>query len=316
MKPVIQKELDGLQRQIDDLRARLVGPYDPTALSGTIDARFVQLSGTIGASLVSLSGTIDAEFSYASGTLNNISGTIDARIVTLSGSIDGHFNQLSGTINAKFASGYRLLNVQKFTGSMIYTATVGTIAVHGTVVASGGGGGAGTTTAGAAGGGGGSGEWLDFWYAPGTPVTGQFVNIGAASAGGSIGSTSGIMIDGITFAALGGNAGNASTAVASYAEADAAILGTTGSTVYDLFRGSNPSVAAMATSTTTISAYTAGIGGGTPYGRGGRGSGGDTVGGDGTGYGAGGGGGRRGGATNRLGGSGSIGVVILREYGR
>ena len=217
-------------------------------------------------------------------------------------------------IRRAFQAAATLLNVQRFTAGGTYTPTPGTNAARIRVVGSGGGGGIGGTIAGAAGGGGASGEWLEAWYAPGTPLVGGAVTVGAAVAGSNIGNSSSVVIDGLTFGAVGGPAGLANNAVGSYAEADAPTLGTLGTTAYDLARGGNPSVLAMPTSTTTISAYTAGIGGGTPYGRGGRGSGGDAVGGDGTGFGAGGGGGRRGGASNRAGGNSAPGIVIVEEY--
>jgi hypothetical protein len=287
-KPIVQGQLDALLRRIEVLEAE-------TARLKRVD---VLAAAANAASITWLSGTLDAEFTSLSGTL------------------DAEFNSLSGTINAKFLSGYRLLAIQEFTGSVTYVPTSGTVAVRLTIVGSGGGGGQAITTAGAAGNGGASGEWAVIWYAPNVPIAGQAVNVGAGGTNSSAGNTSGIMIDGITFAAVGGTAGSSNNAVQSYPEADAVALGTSGSTAFDLYRGSNPSIVAMPTSTTTISAYTAGIGGGTPYGKGGRGSGGDAAGSNGTGYGAGGGGARRGGAVNRGGGTGSIGFVMVEEYGR
>lgn len=294
MKPSIQAPLDQLTARLAALEANLA------RTKAELRTLVMATSGTMDAEFISLSGTIDAEFVYLSGTVNSA-------VVAL-----------SGTIDAKFLAGYRLLAIQEFTGSTTYVPTPGTVAVRAHIVGSGGGGGPGTTVAGAAGGGGASGEWAVVWYAPGTQLSGQAVNIGAAAASAAAGNTSGIMIDGITFAAIGGTAGSTNTAAGSYGEAAAVALGTSGSTAFDLYRGSSFSANAMMTIATggTPTGFTAGIGGGTPYGRGGRGSGGDAVGENGIGAGAGGGGGRRGSTTNRNGGTSAPGLVIVEEYGR
>lgn len=208
----------------------------------------------------------------------------------------------------------QLINIQRFVANGTYTPTPGTTAIRMRIVGSGGGGGPATSIAGAAGGGGSSGEWAEIWYAPGTAIVGGAVTIGAAATSSNNGNQSTVVADSITFGAAGGNAGALSTTVASYAEANAPSLGTVGNTSFDIARGSNASVAAMASSTTTIAGYTGGIGGGTPYGAGGRGSGGDADGAAGVGFGTGGGGGRRGAATNRAGGNSAPGIVIIEEY--
>jgi hypothetical protein len=65
---------------------------DSTALSGTINARFVDLSGSVDAAFVALSGTIDARFasfvSNTTGTLSIFSGSSAATNMQTEGNID------------------------------------------------------------------------------------------------------------------------------------------------------------------------------------------------------------------------------------
>jgi len=200
-------------------------------------------------------------------------------------------------------------------GPLTYVPSPNVRAVKITVVASGAGGGAATTVAGAAGGGGSSGEWLVAWYTSPANIAGGAVTVPAGGASASNGANASVVINGVTFTAVGGTAGATSTAVSTYGEADPPALGTAGSQNFDIDRGANPSANAMISATTGgITAFTAGLGGGTPFGRGGRGNSGDADGSPGTGFGAGGGGGRRGAATNRNGGVGAPAVVIIEEY--
>lgn len=217
---------------------------------------------------------------------------------------------------ATLGLGMTLLNVQKITATGTYTPTSGTTAVRVTLVGSGGGGGSGTGVTGAAGSGGASGEWAVIFYKPGTAIAGGAVTVPAGGASDTAGGNASVVIDGLTFTAIGGTAGIVSAANASYGEASAVALASSGNTASDLYRGSSPSVAAMLSVAAggTPTAFTAGIGGGTPFGSGGRGSSGDSVGNVGLGFGAGGGGGRRGAVTNRAGGAGAPAVVIIEEF--
>lgn len=216
-----------------------------------------------------------------------------------------------------------LVNVQRFDwtvtadytdGLTTYVPSPNVRAVEIEFVAGGGGGGNGTTIAGAAGGGGASGEWGRIYYESSANIAGGAVAVGAGGAAAAAGGNSSITIDGITFTVSGGTAGITNTTAGSYSDATAVALKLLGNTSFDINRGSTASTPAMVTATTTITAYTAGVGGSTPFGLGGRGSGGDADGAPGTGYGTGGGGGRRNAATDRSGGVGAPGYIIVREY--
>ncbi len=81
------------QKSVVDLQFKTLSGSYLGGLTGTLISNADEVVIQTDAS--PLSGTINARFV-------NLSGTIDAEFKDLSGSVDGHFNQLSGTIDAKF----------------------------------------------------------------------------------------------------------------------------------------------------------------------------------------------------------------------
>lgn len=79
-------------------------------LSGTLNARFVDLSGSVTGRFNALSGTIDSR-------VVSVSSSIVARVDDVSGSVTGRFVDLSGTINSRFAS-FSGIDITALSGSV------------------------------------------------------------------------------------------------------------------------------------------------------------------------------------------------------
>jgi hypothetical protein len=214
----------------------------------------------------------------------------------------------------------RLLEIQRFaTGSGTYTPTTGTKRARLRLVGGGGGGGGaagGAAGNAASGAGGNSGVYLEHWFDTGAAITGGAYSIGALGAGGAntggTGGTGGdttIVINGTTYTAKGGTGGTGmvSTAAANlvWAAAGASTIGTSTTTDVMVQERGQPG-------NKLASYWWSGSGGSTPFG-GGGGTTQDAAGDAANGYG-GGGGGAAATTTNRLGGVGTIGMIIIEEY--
>lgn len=208
----------------------------------------------------------------------------------------------------------RLLNVQVFSGSGTYTPTLGVNAID--VEGCGGGGGGGNAAAAGSGqssvgSGGASGTWARARYTSG--VTTTTVTIGAGGAGGSGGSTT-------SFGALlvlpgggaGGTTGPTSSGTPTYA--GQGVVGSSPSGSGILFSSQGMGGLNGVIFYAPTGAIASGFGGSSPYG----GAQGNTTtgnGGNGDGYGAGGTGAGAGPSSGPYtGGTGSSGLIIVREY--
>lgn len=214
--------------------------------------------------------------------------------------------------NARFYLGRRV-----FSTSTRYEPTPGTKAVLLRMVGGGGGGGGTTGGAGAldASSGGAAGVFLEVWIANAGPIQGGAIVIGAAGAGGTAGGGTGgtggdtvVTIAGRSFTAKGGPGGLAmgSGATNSF-QAHTAIQAGSSSGDFTVAEGGTGGMRLAATSAL------AGRGGSNPFGCGGTTAAADTTGTPGNGYGSG-GGGAVATATNRAGGAGRPGLVIIEEF--
>ncbi len=92
---------------LDFLLVQHGGTADSISLSGTVNARFVNLTGSLISSVTTLSGTVDARFINLTGSLisglANLSGTINARFANFSGGGGGYLGKGVGA--ATFAAG-------------------------------------------------------------------------------------------------------------------------------------------------------------------------------------------------------------------
>lgn len=202
------------------------------------------------------------------------------------------------------------LGTQILTGSGTYTPTSGTTRVRVRAVACGGGGG-GASSASACAGGGGPGTYFEKWIDPSATITGGAFSApasggaGGASSGatGATGSDATIVIQGVTYTAKGGPGGTGSTG--GVYNAPTSVVG--GSSSGDVVFQGIGQAGWLSTGTIGLG----GLGGGTPWGAGGRNrSTGDTgTGGAGTGFGSGGGG-----ACNGTGGAGAAALILVDEY--
>lgn len=224
-----------------------------------------------------------------------------------------------GDITGTATGGMILLNRQVFVVSGTYTPTGLTRAVLVRMIAGGGGGGGGASGAGISpAGGGAAGAYFEKWIDPSAAITGGAVTIGAAGAGGAAGNNTGttggdssIVIQGTTYTAKGGLGG---TGAINFSGAGFITggLGVAGSSAGDIVTPGGPGHYGISLGTPT---GTAGDGSNSQWGGGGRGAQGvDANGSAAVGYGAGGGGGM-GAATTSAGGAGTIGLIIVEEYG-
>jgi hypothetical protein len=247
-----------------------------------------------------------------------IFGSASTNTHTLKGNLSLQDSPAAGPLKVGSTQARVYIGQQVFTSSGTYTPTTGTKAVRVRMVGGGGGGGGagGGASARCAGGGGSSGVYWEKWIAPGASITGGAVTIGSGGAGGTSGGGTGgngddtsVVIQATTYTAKGGT-GN--TGLASSGDAYTYAVGPqTGSTAgYDFIAGS-PGTAGMCQAGGTL--VVAGVGGSNPFGIGGA-TPSDSVGTAGVGYGAGGGGGNHNGTTDRAGGAGTAGLVIIDEY--
>jgi hypothetical protein len=268
----------------------------PTTLSGYGIGDGVTLTGSETLTNKTISG--------ADNTINNLnasnlsSGTVDAaRLPAISGA---------------------LVNIRYLTSGTSYTPTSGTTKIDMVVIGAGGGGGgaSGANTQVGAGAGGGSGAILrksmvtvsdatSYTYAIGTAGT-----AGANSGGnGGTGGNSSITISGTTYTANGGVGGTGQTAGTALAVTLGGASGA--STNGDVNGGGqNGDNGVRLSSTVGIS----GAGGTSLYGAGGAALSTAGAGNTATGHGAGGGGALSTANTNRAGGAGSAGLIIIYEY--
>jgi hypothetical protein len=205
-----------------------------------------------------------------------------------------------------------VVNTQVFTSSGTYTPSVGLLYAQVEVIGAGGGGGGasgggGTSSAGAGGGGGGYARGI---FDAATIGSSQTVTIGAPGTGGTgnvIGNNGGTCSFGILLSASGGLGGNGCGAVTQGGSVGG--LGGAGAGG-DIQGAGDTGGNGVVTSPTDCAS---GGGGGTTYGGGGLAQV-DANGGNGQGYGGGGAGAGNHGVSNRTGGTGASGVVIVTEY--
>jgi hypothetical protein len=298
-----------------------------TTLTSTLSVEGNATIGNAAGDAHTINGTLDCNQAV------NIDGNLvaNANVTLGDGSADTH--TLNGNItlqNAPTAGHIKVGSVQAhiwlaqqiFTSSGTYTPTTGTKAVLVRMI--GGGGGGGGAIGGAnfsCGGGGASGTYWERWFDPGASITGGAVTIGAAGAagtstggnGGTGGDTS-VVIQTVTYTAKGGGGGNGLA---------------TSTTLTFAVRGGQPTAGSSTGDVVQAEAgengqgygngLTGGNGASSPLGTGGLGAwvglgGASGAGAAGSGYGAGGGGGGANTATNRAGGAGTAGVVIIYEY--
>lgn len=237
---------------------------------------------------------------------------------TLNGNITLNNPPAAGPIKYGALQGRLYIKRQVFTASGTYTPSTDAKAcmIH-VVGCGGGGGGAQGGGAGncAAGSGGASGAYIKHWIEPGVNLTGGAVTIGTAGAGGaSTGGTGGtggncsVVVQGVTYTAIGGAGGVGQTTGTSLT-AIGATAAPTGSTSTD-FTVCEGGTSAFRLSGTSV---LAGVGGSNPLGGGGLTVTPNVAGVAGNGYGSG-GGGAVATTTNSTGGAGKAGVVIIEEY--
>lgn len=195
-------------------------------------------------------------------------------------------------------SGISSVAVQVFTATGTYTPTAGMVYCIAEVVGGGAGGqSVASDTADGAGGGGAGGYARKLLTAADIGAS-KAVTIGAGGAANSAGGTTSL---GAIMSATGGAAGGADELLGTLGG-----LGSGGDVNGRGMRGMDGFM--------PLSSEYGGDGGSSPFGAGGTGSGADANGAAATGYGSGGAGAYAGGTTNRTGGAGSAGVVVVTEF--
>lgn len=209
----------------------------------------------------------------------------------------------------------RAPTLANFTASGTWTKPAGLTKIRVTVYGAGGGGGGveGTSSNAAASSGGPAGGSAFEEIVTGSLSATEAVTIGAGGAGGAAGQNAGVAGGTTSFGALlsaTGGAGGASMPTGTSANITSQVLAGTGSGG-DLNMSGGPAEAGIRFNSSTA---LGGAGGSTAVGGGGSSGGNNVAGSDGGGYGAGGGGSSTNGSTNRAGGDGAPGLVLIEEF--